>query len=144
MFFCTNCDNTFYSEFCWVTFLHLKNFFQKPTVNLLKEIWLVLSKLLVTSLQCSANGNNIKDNGIKNLVTAQTTSHYIRLISVCFCSNRFCTTPVCLCNQSKELLPRKPINPRPLVCAKCRYLTPKIPYKIISNSNPDRTYLWHL
>lgn len=63
---------------------------------------------------------------------------------MCFCSNLFCTTPVCLCNQSKELLPRKPINPRPLVCEKCRYLTPKIPYKITSNSNPDWTYLWHL
>lgn len=127
MFFCTSHDSTFNSEFCEVNFIHLKFFFQKPTANLLKQIWLILSKLLFISLQCSINGSNIKDNGIKNSVTAQTTSHYIRLIPVCFCSNLFCTTPVCLCNQSKELLPRKPINPRPLVCGKCGYLTPKNP-----------------
>lgn len=124
-------------------FPSVKNLFQKPTTNLLKEIWLVLSKLHVISLQYSINGNNIKDNRIKNSVTVHKTSYYKRLIPVCFCSNLFCTTPVCLCNQSKELLPRKPINPRPLLCEKCRYLTQKIPYKITRNSNPEWTYLWH-
>lgn len=140
--FCTIHDSTFYSEFCLVTFLQLIFFFQKPTANMLKEIWLVISYLLFH--HNVALIGITKDNGIKNSVTAQTTSLYIRLIPVCFCSNLFCTTPVCLCNQSKELLPRKPIKPRPLVWEKCRYLTSKIPCKITWNSKPGWTYPWYL
>lgn len=75
-------------QFCEVNFIHLKFFFQKATANLLKEIWLILSKLLFISLQCSINENNMKDNGIKNSVSAQTTSHYIEFqcVSVVICS----------------------------------------------------------